>query len=146
MWLKNCEHTQSGMHAWATATNSSEPGTGVCVCGGCDGWVWGPGKGCACNPDPDQHSLAKATSPLEQVAASPRGDKPAGRTTGGARALEGAEPAAPRAAGIGGRTRASGPPRGTWHARADGPRGPEAQRRGSVKEGDVERISALADK
>lgn len=89
---------------------------------------------------PEQHHSR------EQVAAPPAGSQAGGERRGRRRALGAEEQAAPRAAGSGRRARVSGPPRGIWHARADGPRGPEAQRRGSQKEGGAERISSLADK
>ena len=89
---------------------------------------------------PEQHH------PREQVAAPPAGSQAGGERRGRRRALGAEKQAAPRDAGSGRRARMSGPPRGIWHARADGPRGLEAQRRGSQKEGVAERISALADK
>ena len=131
---RNYEHTKQRMHAWATATNSSDS----------RGAVWVPGKGCGCNPVLLDTAGPERRYHREQVAALSAGAGLAGSAGGGA--LCGAQSGRrPRQPGTGGGPEQAGL-RAALGTHAQTCRGARRHRGGGARKGGVERISALADK
>lgn len=128
---RDCERSQQRMHAWVTATNSSDS----------RGAVWVPGRGCGCSPvphstaGPERHHPPRAGGSTDGGSGA-SGERRRGRTLGGAER---------RAPGTGGGPEQAGL-RAALGTHAQTGRGARRHRGGGARKGGVERISALADK